>query len=221
MEPDPSKLPKQTFSDGIGAVVKYQARCASVQRTARDFITTPQELFRFAVSNIKNIKSLWYDAEDLAKLKDEQESRQTLAPAIAGIRSHHSFQTNGNTLIGLRTSTSEPSLKVCFGSLDGSGSTNSDNLMVTQVQPGMFVAYEWDSKWYIGSVVDTDEYELEICINTMTPHGPARSLRYPTRRDHSWVPRGSILKVLSPNTTSFERYSIATSLQHEITTGEI
>ena len=47
--------------------------------------------------------------------------------------------------------------------------------MVTQVQPGMFVAYEWDSKWYIGSVIDTDEYELEICISTMTPYGPARS----------------------------------------------
>ena len=44
--------------DGVGAVVKYQARRASLQRTSENFITTPRDLFNFANTSLNGITAL-------------------------------------------------------------------------------------------------------------------------------------------------------------------
>ena len=44
--------------DGVGAVVKYQACRASLQRTSENFITTPRDLFNFANTSLNGITAL-------------------------------------------------------------------------------------------------------------------------------------------------------------------
>ena len=44
--------------DGIGAVIKHQARRASLQRNLRNFLSTPRDFSSFVIENVKGVLSL-------------------------------------------------------------------------------------------------------------------------------------------------------------------
>ena len=201
--------------DGVGAVVKYQARRASLQRTSENFITTPRHLFNFANNSLNGITALWFDESDVKKYEAEQEERMAKhAFTVPGTRSHHCFERSGNTLIGRRTSNGEISISVEYNFLNRTPPALTINC--SDLRPGDYVAYTYDSDWYVGSVMDVDNTEQDIKLNSLHPKGPSDKYKYPARRDELYVPIQHIIKKVNLETTYHRQYSLSKADQESI-----
>ena len=103
--------------DGIGAVVKCQARRASLQRVSSQHITSPRELYKFASENLKAIISVWYGVDDVKVCQEQQEKRYSKAPSVPGSRIHHCYERDGNVFLARRTSDGEVSMRITYSGI--------------------------------------------------------------------------------------------------------
>ncbi len=60
------------------------------------------------------------------------------------------------------------------------------------LQPGRYVACNYDNKWYVGNIVERNETEQDLLVNFMR-RSDDRTLSWPTRKDECYIP---ILDVL-------------------------
>lgn len=201
--------------DGIGAVVKFQARRASLQRLSTNHITTARELFDFANTNIQAINVLWYDEDDIKASTGHLEDRYSSAPSVGGSRSHHCFRRVGDSLVAKKSSGGAISLRIKYSSSTLAPSTS---IPIAQLRTGDCIAYMYDHDWYIGSITDTNEKENDIEINSMHPKGPSSSFRYPARGDTVWVPLSHVIQKIDVCTTTTRQYHVAEVIQKQIIT---
>ena len=208
--------------DGIGAVVKYQARRASLQRVSSNQILTARDLFNFSKESITKVNTLWLDGSEVSKHEAQQEKRHANAPSVPGIRNHHSFRCADKVLFGSRTSTSAPTIKIRYGGTQLNNNSTNDRLLdLASMKPGSTVAYAYNNKWYIGSIMDTSEENHDIYINSMLPHGPSKVFRYPERADQLWVPLMHVITHVNMNTSNFRQFTLNEEVQQQIMRGMV
>lgn len=75
--------------DGIGGTIKRQAARASLQRPIHNQITTPFELFQWAIENLNTITFCYVNKEDYARETMELASRFERARTVPGTLSIH------------------------------------------------------------------------------------------------------------------------------------
>jgi len=56
------------------------------------------------------------------------------------------------------------------------------------VQPGQYISFVYDGKWWLGNIVDKSEECEDVKVQFMHPPGPSASLYWPRREDVCWVP---------------------------------
>lgn len=78
--------------DGIGGSVKQKAYRASLQGNENSQITTPKQLFDWAVSNFKKISFGYCSQEDHAAHKLKLESRYSKVQTVKGTRQFHFYR---------------------------------------------------------------------------------------------------------------------------------
>ncbi|XP_052132748.1 uncharacterized protein LOC127752138 [Frankliniella occidentalis] len=78
-------------SDGLGGCLKRQATRTSLQRPYEDQIQTPKELFEWANSALDGVNTAFVTSAAVRKHERKLHRRFATAPAIEGIRSHHSM----------------------------------------------------------------------------------------------------------------------------------
>lgn len=81
---------------------------------------------------------------------------------------------------------------------------------------GKYIAYIYDSHWYVGAITDRDSENSDIHVNTLHPHGPSQSFRFPSRLDEVWVPIDHVIDLVSPQTTSHGQYKLPEDVQTQI-----
>ena len=133
---------------------------------------------------------------------------------VPGTRSHHCFERSGNTLIGRRTSNGEISISVEYNFLNRTPPALTINC--SDLRPGDYVAYTYDGDWYVGSVMDVDNTEQDIKLNSLHPKGPSDKYKYPARRDELYVPIQHIIKKVNLETTYHRQYSLSKADQESI-----
>ena len=78
------------------------------------------------------------------------------------------------------------------------------------------MAYTYDGDWYVGSVMDVDNTEQDIKLNSLHPKGPSDKYKYPARRDELYVPIQHIIKKVNLETTNHRQYSLSKADQESI-----
>ena len=77
--------------DGVGAVLKREARRKSLQIVHGEPILTPDALFRWSKDNFKGIDVFFYTKEEHENIKIELRGRFDRAKAVPAIQKHHCF----------------------------------------------------------------------------------------------------------------------------------
>lgn len=202
--------------DGIGAVIKYQARRASLQRMSENFITNAKELFTFAKENINGINILWYDEQDIAKYNPGQQSRFENAPPVGGSRSHHCFLREGSNLVGRRISAGPNSIQIHYRQFNNASGHQASGITISSLKPGVHIAYAYEDQWYLGAVTETSDEHEDVKVNSLHPQGPATSFKYPERRDELWVPLANVLACVELSTDNHRLYRLEQQTQEQV-----
>lgn len=77
--------------DGVGAILKREATCASLQAKPNDAILTSKSLFEWAKKKFKTIQFFYYNEKEHKKIKKSLEKRFSVAPKVPKISSGHAF----------------------------------------------------------------------------------------------------------------------------------
>ncbi|KAK3107744.1 hypothetical protein FSP39_021287 [Pinctada imbricata] len=101
---------------------------------------------------------------------------------------------------------SKPSTSTCSTSISSiDDEIQSENLETDEKNPeiGDFVAACYESKWYIGKVLEYDSREKETKINFMEKSGKLlNTFRWPSLKDELWIPTTDILIIIPPPTAT-------------------
>ena len=157
----------KSASDRIGTVVKYQARRPSLHRIDIFYPNADCDLFNFSKERITKVNTLWLDGSELSNTKLNRRSSMPMLFQYLDFEIDHRFES--------RTSTSVPTIKIWYGGTQlNNNSTNGPVLDLVSMTPGSAVAYAYNNKWYVGSIINTVEENHDIYIDPMLPHKPSK-----------------------------------------------
>lgn len=77
--------------DGIGAILKREAKRKSLQIVNGEPILTPEALFQFAKSHLKETDVFFFSKDDHEQIKQKLKERFDAAKPIPGIQKNHCF----------------------------------------------------------------------------------------------------------------------------------
>lgn len=90
---------------------------------------------------------------------------------------------------------------------------------IADAKKGMIVAAVYDSKWWIGEVLQVSAKNDDMQIKFMHPPGPTGSFHWPVPQDKCWVPLTEVLAgpiPIEPVGQSFRAFKIADELSDRI-----
>ena len=192
--------------DGIGGTVKRLVSKASLQRSLKDQILDPKAMFHFCRKNVNEIIFFFIDKDDLAFTREMLESRFKSTVAVPGTRLFHQYDVLDESTV---------LVKRCSEDLEYS---LKHNLLGIQqkytsicIESSDYVACVYESKWWVGLVIEVDRENQDVLTKFMEPHGPSRSFHWPEHRDDiCWVPMAHVLaKVEVPTTASGRQYHLS------------
>ena len=195
--------------DGVGGTIKRAAAHASLQRPLSNQILTPKQLYDFASQELKGILCFYVSSNDIEMNRSMLESRFTKRKTIPGTRSHHAFIPSNDGKIKMSRISGEIDL------LAEPLAVANFNVDIESIPPGAYLACIYDSKWYIGMVLDLSVENKDIQVKFMHQRGPATTFFWPQKEDICWVPTAHILCLLVPPTSN------STGRQYQFTTEEI
>ena len=174
--------------DGVGGSVKRLAARASLQRPYDQQITTPRQLFEWAVENIPAVVFKYCTLDDYKKEQVLLEERFQQSRTIPGTRKLDSF-------VPLTRST--PSTKVYSSSTTSKAESVTvlgSELDIEQIRG--FVTCVYQNQWWVACTIQLDEENIKVSF--LHPHGPSRSFRYPSTPEILTIPIGDILTKVDP-----------------------
>lgn len=76
-----------------------------------------------------------------------------------------------------------------------------------------FVACNYDQKWYVGIIKESDKLNQDYFVKFMPPHGPSQSFVWPIRNDVCWLPPQHIICIVGSRSLMSSRgqYKLAES----------
>ncbi|KAK3104833.1 hypothetical protein FSP39_011252 [Pinctada imbricata] len=215
--------------DGLGASVKRSADMAVRQgkhsiQDANDFLSWA----RHSEATGSKVTYLYYSQDDYDNTMEMLTKKQQPQP-ISGTFKLHAVVPYGNGKIATRNTScycekcithaytdcgweikeiykSKPSTSTCSTSISSiDDEIQSENLETDEKNPeiGDFVAACYESKWYIGKVLEYDSREKETKINFMEKSGKLlNTFRWPSLKDELWIPTTDILIIIPPPTAT-------------------
>lgn len=197
--------------DGVGGTIKRLATRASLQRTVEGQILNAQDLFEFASKNIKGIQVFFTPSAEIGANEEFLKGRYANSLSIGGTRENHFFKPlDKNTLLVKRVSLSENSFRATVG---------VKTKEMVEITPEKFYAVLYDSKWWIGKILDNCGDERDAKVQFMHPPGPSPTYYWPTKNDCCWVPYENILKeipVPSSSSVSARAYVIDDEVHKQV-----
>lgn len=187
-------------SDGLGGTVKRLASKASLQRPFEDQILTPFQLYLWCTENIKNCNFVYAKIEEHIEEEKALKERFSQCQTIVGTRKKHCYIPQSKSQVKTKTfsNSSESVIDKVVPSEDDVPLENING----------FVACVYDSKWYLGCVLDVFEESNEVKISFLQPHGPSKSFTFPSRGDIKLVPTYAVLAKIDVSTAPGRTYSL-------------
>ena len=201
----------KSVCDGIGGTVKQLAARASLQHATQDHILTPMQLFTWACAHVPGITFRYVSAESVAEHGKQLEPRLKELKTVAGTRTHHCFLPDNSGGLKLFRVSSDK-MAVSAELEHNADQRNAEDA----IQPGKYAAVVYDHDWFLGYITERSEENRDILVDFMHPKGPARSFKWPRRKDQCWAALNHVLCVIPAPATS------STGRQYTIdeTTGE-
>ena len=181
--------------DGIGGTVKRLAARASLQRPFDNQILTAHDLYEWADKSLPNITVFWVSSNNVNEnFESCLEDRFEKAITIPGTQSFNSFRPKGKNNISACVLSDLgailPREEFIVLRLD------FENVLLTDLDSGDYVACVYGSDWWVGCVVSIDEESGEVEAKFMHPNGPCSSFRWPRPDDTCIVPAANLLQKL-------------------------
>ena len=87
------------------------------------------------------------------------------------------------------------------------------------LKPGVTIAYCYNTEWYLDSVMEVSETNMDIFVNSLSSAGPATSYTYPTGQDHLWIALQHIICAIQLTNSNHRQYTIDSNVQKRIESG--
>ncbi|KAJ8880816.1 hypothetical protein PR048_017287 [Dryococelus australis] len=160
----PDKNHGKNICDDIGGTIARLVARASLQRPMDGHILTPHQLFAWVQGNIRGIESFFVSKEEVRGHEPGQCERMKTVTTVAGTRSHHFFS----------------SVNCCELDMSRLYSPNYRYETVVIVDS---IKLGYESKWYLGYIVQCSPEEGDVLLNCTRPAGPSRSFSWPQSKD--------------------------------------
>lgn len=177
-----------------------------LQQPSGQHILSACDLFEWVDKNVEGIKALYVSSDDIDIWKPKLNVHFKKSKTIEGSRSHHCFIPISESEL-LISRLSMPKFRVPKKVNLQKRKTKSCAKNIIP-KPGTYVAAVYESRWYIGSVVQTVD-DGEILVNIMTPDGKAKSYMWPKHVDECWIPSTDVLmQVPVPKIITGRQYTL-------------
>ncbi|CAJ1061238.1 uncharacterized protein LOC119727986 [Xyrichtys novacula] len=188
-------------SDGLGGTIKRLAARASLQRPYENQITTPQQLFEFAQSELKNINCQFVSTEQYKQESQILKDRFEVARTIPGTQKLHYFCPISKERVRVKTFSSSDEYRDEHISLTPAVSS------VSAINGYVTVAY--DNLWWLACVKESISESHELQVTFLHPHGPAKSYTFPEPPDILTIDYHDVLTSVHPVTATGCTYSVS------------
>ena len=192
----------KSAADGIAGTVKRMATKASLKRPYQDQILTPNQLYQFALQEIKGIH---FSYATLQEHKDEADflaERFKYSRTVPGTRSFLSFIPISISSVEVRP--------YSLGTMKRTERVTSahvpEPVPLLAIKSYVTVAYGGDC--WLGYVTKVDMESRLVEVNFLHPQLPAKSYIYPRRQDILDVDPTDILTLVSPTTATGRSYTL-------------
>eukprot|EP00731_Ephydatia_muelleri_P017532 Em0010g630a len=192
----------KSAADGIAGSVKRMATKARLKRPYQDQILTPNQLYQFALQEIKGIH---FSYGTLQEHKDEADflaERFKYSRTVPGTRSFHSFIPISISSVEVRP--------YSLGTMKRTERVTSahvpEPVPLSAIKSYVTVAYGGDC--WLGYVTKVDMESRLVEVNFLHPQLPAKSYIYPRRQDILDVDPTDILTLVSPTTATGRSYTL-------------
>ena len=192
----------KSAGDGAGGTLKRLATKASLQRLYDNHILTPQDLFQFAVSEIKGMHFAF------ATLAEHEHEEKSLAPRLALSRT-----ISGTHDIHCVKPLSLQLVEVKHFSTSRDSRTERTTISTTAVKLPLlaikgYVAVIYSGHCWLGYVLEASQTEQKIAVTFLHPCIPSPSFVYPEAPDILDVDPTDILSILNPITATGRTYTL-------------
>ncbi|KAG1653475.1 hypothetical protein GQR58_025548 [Nymphon striatum] len=180
--------------DGIGRTIKREAANASLRATVNNQILTPKDLYNWAITNIKGVKSIYINSEEIIAHVNlfQLETGYSMAKTVPGTRSHHCFipQEDNLTIHMKRIWIDQHFTKYRFNKV-----VDVTNFEV--YQPGKYVACVYDGSRHIGLVLDRFEENQDCNVKFMTRNDLNLRWIVDSNISQCWIPYVNVICVIN------------------------
>ena len=192
----------KSAGDGAGGTLKRLATTASLQHLYQDHILTAEQLYQFAVSEIKGMYfgfATLSEHEQEAKVLEDRLKRSRTVP---GTHQLHSVVLVSTTVVEVKSFSSSTSprkervaLGQAFTPLPFGGI-------------GGYVTVAYDGSSWLGCVLNVNEQEHTITTTFLHPCIPATTFVYPEQKDILDIDPSDILTLVQPSTATGRTYTL-------------
>ena len=192
----------KSAGDGAGGTLKRLATKASLQRLYKDHILTAEQLYLFAVSEIKGMHfgfATLSEHEQEAKVLEDRLKRSRTVP---GTHQLHSVVPVSTTVVEVK-------------SFSNSASPRKERVALGQTFNPLpfgaisgYVTVAYDGSCWLGCVFNVNEHEHTITTTFLHPSISATSFVYPDQQDILDIDPSDILTRVQPSTASGRTYTL-------------
>lgn len=192
----------KSAGDGAGGTLKRLATKASLQRPYNNQILTPQDLYQFAVSNIKGMHFAF-----ATQMEHEQEEK-SLAPrfelsrTIPGTHDIHCVKPLSLQLVEVKQFSTSSDSRTERTTISATAVT----LPFSVIQG--YVAVSYSGHCWLGYVLEANQAGQTITVTFLHPCIPSPSFVYPQAPDILQVDPSDILCILKPVTATGRTYTL-------------
>jgi len=194
--------------DGVGGTVKRLAARAILQRPVDNQLLTPRQLFEFAQSEITSINFHYATAADYEKEETLLRSRFESSRTVAGTHKLHSIIPLSKELVEVREFSTSARTRVESVTLSSPATTICLSV-ANLVHIKGYITAKYDGHWWLGCVIKTIPESREVEISFLHPHGPSKSLKYPTKADILVMSCEDVLTAVNPTTVTGRSYTLS------------
>lgn len=169
---------------------------------------TAKELFEFCSQNLKGIKYIYVDEDEVKTNECELQIRFKDCLKVKGTRSFHKIvPISENKIRCFKTSISVKYEEIL-----------TSKTVTLALQEEDIIACVYDGKWWLGKIKIVSLEHNDFFVHFYEPAGPRTSFKL-SRHDEAWVPLHKVLRKLTPvelTTVTGRNYNNSQHLCEEI-----
>ncbi|KAK6180046.1 hypothetical protein SNE40_012265 [Patella caerulea] len=188
-------------SDGVGGTLKREATRESLRRPYSDQIISPMKLFEYANRDLGNMKFGYATQKDHVLEAQLLRDRSIVAKTIPGTQKLHSLKPLSKTTLEVREFSSSNSSRL--------ESVTAEHSSPLQMNLAGYVTVQYDSKWWLASILESLPSEREVKVNFLHPNGPSNNFFFPDIEDQYIIDSRDILVPVNPKTATGRTYTLS------------